>query len=141
MEIRFGFNERTGKIECGIPEKELCLTDYEENFFHTLLKALSKSVDISRIRLEKNSDSYTSICYGTGIAVDFIRFKLTDRTKWMSLSIAEIDYDSNKDNPFFAAQKNKNQRHWKAKLTNIDDFLPYMDLIIHSINEIESCEN
>lgn len=138
MRMHFGFNEKTGEIVCGIPKKELCLTDYEEDFFRTLLDSLSKNVDISKIRLEKNSDSYTSVCYGNGIGVDFIRFKLTNRTKWMSLSIAEVDWDSNKDNPFFAAQKNKNQRHWKAKLTNIDDFLPYVDLIIHSIDEIES---
>lgn len=61
MEIRFGFDERTGKIECGIPGKELCLTDYEENFFHTLLEVLSKSVDISRIRLEKKTVIHTHL--------------------------------------------------------------------------------
>lgn len=114
------------------------MTGYEKEFCRRLLEEISRSVDTDKISLVKNSDSYTSVCYGEGAATDFLRFKLTDRTKWMSLSIAKKDKKENENNPFFAAQKNKNQRHWKAQLINIDDFIPYVDLIINSINEIIS---
>lgn len=137
MKITIGV-DKYGNILPTREEKEVSLTKYEEDFYEVLLGEISKSVDVDEITLVKNSDSYTSVCYGEGVATDFLRFKLTDRTKWMSLSMAQKDKKVNKDNPFFAAQKNKNQRHWKAQLVSIGDFVPYMDLIINSINEIIS---
>jgi len=137
MKIAIGV-DKYGNILPTREEKEVNLTKYEEDFYEVLLGEISKSVDVDKITLVKNSDSYTSVCYGEGAATDFLRFKLTNRTKWVSISMSQRDKKVNKDNPFFAAQKNKNQRHWKAQLVNIDDFVPYMDLIINSINEIIS---
>lgn len=136
MEIHLGFDEEKGIIFGGIPKREVCLTNFEEKFYNILLETLSDEVDISKISLQKNSDSYTSVCYKEGIGADFLRFKLTERTRWMSLSIANEDVDKYRDDLFFAAQKNKNQRHWRANLVNIDSFVPYKQLIVNSINEI-----
>ena len=135
MRIVIGM-DRNGNFIHESGEYEVNLTDYEQKFYETLINCLKNDIDTSKISLEKSSNSYTSVHYGDSVASDFIRFKLTDRTKWMSLSIAQEDRKGNKNNVFFAAQKNKGQRHWKAQLISINDFLPHMDLIINSINEI-----
>ena len=118
-------------------DRKVELNSYERRFFDCLMDALAeKGVDVGKIRIEERSNNYKTICYGNTGNIDFLRFKLTERTKWISLSVSQQDRKTNKENPFFSSQKNKGQRHWKASMKKTDDFLPYIDLIINSINEI-----
>ena len=121
MYIEIGYEIVDGKIQliCGVPDKELVLTELEESALETIYSLLSNDVDLSKMHLEKNADAYTSLFYGE--YNDFLRFKISDRTKWISIRMAPCDRENNLDNPLFVAQKNKKQLHWKSKIDSIDD--------------------
>lgn len=109
---------------------DFSLTPLEVHFFQSLTELLSDSIDISKIRLEKRSDNYTSVIYGENN--NFLRFKLTPKTKWLSINITGDDAKNNIDNPLFAAQKNKKQFHWKASINSIDDLPAFKTFIVNS---------
>lgn len=94
-------------------------------------KALSIINDIldgyGDIRVERHSDNYLSIV--TGERGDFCRLKMTERTKWMSLDLWKSPaYIQNDER--LKSVKNKNQRHWKIILTDINDIRNYADFIV-----------
>ena len=91
---------------------------------------LASRVDLSDLRLDKRSDNYTSLIYGE--YNDFLRFRLSARTKWLSLRLPSDIKASNMDNSLFDAQKNKKQLHWKAKLNSLKDVAIFKDFIIAS---------
>ena len=128
MYIEIGYEIKDGKLYAWshIPKKELNMTDLEESAYNKILNLISESADLSKVHLEKNSDAYTSLVYGK--YNDFVRFKLTERTKWISIRMIPSDRQANKDNPLFADQKNKNQLHWKVKIKNIDEIFSYQTL-------------
>ena len=132
MHIEIGYEIKDGKLHAWshIPKKELNMTDLEENAYNKILNLISDSADLSKVHLEKNSDAYTSLVYGK--YNDFVRFKLTERTKWISIRMIPSDRQANKDNPLFADQKNKNQLHWKVKIKNIDEISSYQKFIINA---------
>ena len=132
MYIEIGYEIKDGKLYAWshIPKKELNMTDLEESAYNKILNLISESADLSKVHLEKNSDAYTSLVYGK--YNDFVRFKLTERTKWISIRMIPSDRQANKDNPLFADQKNKNQLHWKVKIKNIDEIFSYQKFIINA---------
>lgn len=81
--------------------------------------------------LMRRSQSYLSLCQGRN---DFLRIKYTDRARWISIDSwgAELE----EDNELFAAQANKRQRHWKAKLNNIDDIGLFDNYVIKACKTI-----
>lgn len=111
-------------------KRSVCLNDEEQEFIDMVFSFLASSVDISDLRLEKRSDDYTSLIYGE--YNDFLRFRLSTRTKWLSLRLPFDVQVNNMDNPLFDAQKNKKQFHWKAKLNSLEDVASFKDFIIAS---------
>ena len=75
--------------------------------------------------LERRAQAYLSLCEGYN---DFLRIKYTDRARWISIEAYSAGIE--RDNPLFAAQKNKNQRHWKAKLNDITDIDKFDDYVV-----------
>ena len=128
--IEIGFDMESMSITVGPPPKELCLTTDEEKLLEIVMGFLANSVDILMVGVEKRSYDYTSLIYG-GLN-DFFRFKYTSRTKWVSLRLPISIQKENMGNPLFAAQKNKNQLHWKSSLSSLSDLEALKPYIIAS---------
>ena len=92
-------------------ESAFCLSPEEEQLLEIILNFLVDSVDISFIGIEKRSANYTSLVYG-GLN-DFLRFKYSSKSHWISLRLPALIRNDNINNPLFAAQKDKRQLHWK----------------------------
>lgn len=124
------FDAESGTISIDRHEREVCLNSEEKEFIDLVYSYLSPRVDSSLLRLEKRSDNYTTLVYGE--YNDFLRFRLSPRTKWLSLRLPFDVMADNMDNPLFSAQKNKNQLHWKAKFDSIEDVSLFKYFIIAS---------
>lgn len=111
-------------------KQPVCLNDEEQEFIDNVFSFLASSVDISDLRLDKRSDNYTSLIYGE--YNDFLRFRLSAHTKWLSLRLPSDVKADNMNNPLFDAQKNKKQLHWKAKLNSLEDVSSFKEFIIAS---------
>ena len=105
--------------------KELNPTDEESDFLARVLPLLPAA----SVVVERRSDDYLSIVCDNN---DFLRFKLTPRTKWLSLNLPFDVRDQYKESPLFAAQKKKTAIHWKGALLSVSDVDKYKDLIIMS---------
>ena len=77
--------------------------------------------------IEHRSTDYTSLVFCDN---DFFRVKYTDKSKWISIRLAKED--KNPDDPRFAAQKNKGQLHWKAKINDWSDIDKFEDVLINA---------
>lgn len=128
--INIGFDFENQCFVFGADEKKLVLTIEEQQLLEIVMGFLSDNIDISMVGIEKRSNDYTSVVYG-GLN-DFMRFKYTDRTKWVSLRLPFDVAADNMENPLFDAQKNKKQLHWKAKLNSLDDLEALKPYIIAS---------
>ena len=135
MEIKLEFDPNTLKVIQ--PDSDRCveLNELEKEVFDKIIHMISNDVDISKIRLEKRSDAYTSVVFGN--LNDFMRFKFTDKTKWISLRLPREIAKENMDNPLFDAQKNKRQLHWKSKLKSVDEIELLKPFIISSCYECD----
>lgn len=111
-------------------DKELDMSPLEEEFSKIIISLISDSVDASKIRLERRSDAYVSMFYGEHN--DFLRFKLSEKTKWISIRMSKDDQLENIDNPLFSAQKNKKQFHWKSQIMDIEDFSIYKPFLVNA---------
>lgn len=111
------------------------LTKKEKTFIDYLFNILSSSIDMEKLGIIKKSASYTTITYTNKDTHDLIRFKLTDLTMWASVFITKENAILNKDNPVFAAQKNKNQLYWKATLKSPTDCNFLKPFIIDAIKD------
>lgn len=87
-------------------EEEMIATHFEE--------VIHREHPNLAITLERRSNNYLSLCAGSS---DFLRFKYTDRAKWISI----FNYGLSEEDSRFSAQKNKRQVHWKAKIDDISD--------------------
>ena len=103
-------------------QKELNPTDEEDDFLSRLLPLLPQDVIV-----ERRSDDYLSVVCGNN---DFLRFKLTPRTKWLSLNLPRDMRAQYENNPLFAAQNKKTAIHWKATLAGVSDIDKFKDLIV-----------
>lgn len=121
-------------------EREVNLNDQEKLLVSVLFDILEReSCDTSLLRITRKSDSYATICMqGKNYEYDIIRFKYTDRAKWISISMSHEDRLSQVNNPLFVTQKNKNQIMWKASLASMDDCYGLAPYIIHSYSYIST---
>ena len=113
---------KTGNAVRGSWQKELNPTVEEDDFLARLLPLLPRDVVI-----ERRSDDYLSVVCENN---DFLRFKLTPRTKWLSLNLPRDLRKQYESDDLFAAQKKKSAIHWKATITDASDIDKFKDLIV-----------
>lgn len=94
------------------------LSKFEADFVDKIASILQHHPAYSSLVIERRSKDYLGVVIGWN---DFMRFKYSDRAKWVSLDLPKDIADANRDNPIFAAQRNKAQRHWKAYISSLDD--------------------
>lgn len=82
-----------------------------------------KAVD-DPIKFCLRSNSYLTICNESGN--DFCRLKATPRTLWFSLDVSNTGCEGDERLAFV---QNKNQRHWKITLNDIEELEEYADII------------
>ncbi len=126
--ITIGYDFENGKFIFNEP-REVSLNSSEVDFVNIVLGFFPSEI-FSQIRLEKFSENYTSMVYGENN--DFVRFKITDRTKWLSIRLSASDRANNVCNPLFSAQSNKNQLHWKAKISDLSELENFKTFILSS---------
>ncbi len=129
MKITIEFNENGISISDSYL-KEIDLSAEEKEFLKIVTNFLIGKIDSSLINLEKRSNSYTTFVYGE--YNDFLRFKLTSRTKWFSVRINPSLAKKYENDSRFSDQTNKKQLHWKVKINSSSDVLNYQDVIIES---------
>lgn len=129
MSFIFGFDQSSQKLTFQEVLRSVELTPLEQDAVNAILSFFPTD-QLSQIHLEKRSDSYTSMVHGE--RNDFLRFKLTDRTKWISVRLTPSDADANISNPLFAAQSNKNMAHWKAKISKVSDISQFKTFILNA---------
>lgn len=112
-------------------EKELNPSADECEFLSRVLSFLPVTVSVER----RSNDYISVICENN----DFLRFKLSPRTKWLSLNLPSELRPDYIESPLFAAQKKKNVVHWKATLSAVSDVDAYKDLIISSCRSVPEC--
>lgn len=106
------------------------LNDYEKNAIQLIEKVISEYDCKSQLRVEQRSKDYLSVSNSLN-EIDFLRLKVSARTKWISISIWGCD-ESVQNDSRFSHIKNKNQRHWKIPLESVNDIVKYHDIIIAS---------
>lgn len=112
------------------------MNDENKLFFDEIIKILQKNnVDTSTVKLMNKSEDYITLVNLK--EYDILRFKLTDRTKWVTIMIPYKDRKKEIDNSLFKDQKNKKQIYWKAKLNSYMDINKYEQFIINAYNEIQ----
>lgn len=79
--------------------------------------------------VESRTNSYKSL---TLFDDDFLRFKFTDRTAWVSIAMWTVDIARFLSDPRFSVVENKNQRHWKFPLISLESLYALEDVIIRS---------
>ena len=95
-------------------------------------------LDFNKIHLERRSDNYLSLVIGEHY--DFCRIKVTARTTWFSLDLLGCVSKLSNDVKL-SDVKNKNQRHWKIPLNEVDDLINYSDYVIMSFKDSEFHSN
>lgn len=95
----------------------------------TFIKFVFSLFPVNSVSVDKRSNNYLSIIFQNN---DFLRFKLTSNTKWISLDLPYELRPKYINSPLFAAQSKKTVRHWKAKLNTVSDMEKYKELIIAS---------
>ncbi len=111
-------------------EKELNMSPLEREASEVFISLICDSVDCSKVRIERKSDSYISMIYGE--YNDFLRFKISKNTKWLSIRLCKEDSINNINNPLFEAQTNKKQLHWKSKFSSLADLPKYKSFLVNS---------
>jgi len=99
-------------------EKEMLVAEH----FTSVINAAKPDVVVT---LERRSDNYLSLCLKEN---DFLRFKYTDRTKWLSIDTTYLNLEE--DDERFVVQKNKRQRHWKAMIEDISMLSAFDELAV-----------
>lgn len=88
---------------------------------------------IENLKIEKKSDSYTTLCFNGS---DVVRITFNSRSNFINLALSSEDKERNRNNEMFDLQKNKNQLFWK---TNYDEnkLDVYVEFINNYIEEIK----
>lgn len=127
MPIKIGVDE-SGNVfvdntDCG--ERAICETDLEAAAIE-IVSNIVFSHSGKKVGVERRSDSYISLLCEDGR--DFLRVKLTERTKWFSIDswfLSDEDKNDNRLSDYCGCKS----RHWKIKLSNVADLAKYEDLI------------
>lgn len=113
-------------------DKELNATREELQVAQHFIEIIRNRKPGVPVALERRADNYLSLCSGVN---DFLRLKYTDRARWVSIDAEPAGLSA--DDPRFAAQKNKNQRHWKASLRDLSDLAGFDDAVVAACQYIE----
>ncbi|MBP5298664.1 MAG: hypothetical protein J6Z09_05910 [Lachnospiraceae bacterium] len=108
-------------------EKELEINKDESRIAEHFILYIINMDPAADIILEQRSSNYISMCTKD---YDFLRFKYTDRAKWISIDVTDLDVSA--DDPRFTAQANKNQRFWKANIKSVGDLCSFDSLVYDS---------
>ncbi|MCM1217223.1 MAG: hypothetical protein NC548_22210 [Lachnospiraceae bacterium] len=128
--ISFSFDAKTKSVLIdSVLDKELNINDDEKNIVQIILSFITPPEISESIFLERRSDNYISMFCGKN---DFLRFKYSERAKWISLRLPRDLAKNNIENPLFSAQSNKKQQHWRANIKCFDDLYLLKDFIIAS---------
>ena len=121
--IVFGIDENGNYYSRSQFQKELNANENEMKIAEHFI-----SVSGNKITLERRADNYLSLCNGQD---DLIRFKFTDRSKWISVDAWTSKLPENDIR--FSAHKNKKQRFWKADIRSLDDISMFDDIVARLI--------
>ena len=115
------------------------LTNEENLFYKELINILkSANINTNKIKLMKKAQNYITLVDDRNY--DILRFKLTQKTKWVSIYMTPENHFNEKNNPIFDAQKNKGQLFWKSKIKNYKDTNKLKLFIIDSVKYVLSME-
>ena len=123
--IRVGLDENGKLYVCSQFDKELNANDDELLIAEHFVAVITAVKPDAIIELDRRSDNYLSLCFGEN---DFLRFKYSERARWLSIDTTYLDLSE--DDPRFAAQKNKKQRHWKATIEDMSALVNFDGLVI-----------
>lgn len=113
---------------------ELNPTDFELAFIERI-KEICSGLEL---RFERRSQNYLSAICGQN---DFLRFKLTEKTKWFSVFVFYKKRAEYINSPLFAQQDKKERlNHWKVKINTFEDIEPYEEVIRISCQNNEVAE-
>lgn len=105
----------------------IVLTDFEKEATDIIIDIMNKSkMNPEHLKLERRTDNYLS--YILPEDYDFLRIKVTNRTKWFSIDSWKT-FDTTSNDSRFNSVENRSIRHWKFKLNNINDLYSFSDLI------------
>ena len=122
--MRLGFKD--GKLIIGNEPKKMVQEEID------CLNKIIAMFPNKTFSIEKNSDDYTTLKYKD---YDLVRVKIGANSQWLSCFIIDKDIKTKYiNNKLFEIQKNKNQLHWKSKLSDIED---YKEIIEKHINFID----
>lgn len=124
-QIIIGFND----INIGQEDRAIGHNDEEEACQFFIDELVKRGKELSRFKIEHRSSDYTSLVFDLD---DFIRIKITDNVKWISLSLSMEDQQKFMNDPLFASQSNKQVRHWRSDFQSFDDLEKYVDLAEHA---------
>lgn len=111
--------------------KDAELTEYEEEAIEIIKSVFEKeNVSFDRISFRRRSVSYLSFIIDNENYKDFCRIKVGSRSVWVSLDMWNEKREELEKDVRFSNVTNKNQRHWKVNLNNIDDFESISELIL-----------
>ena len=120
-------------------ERDINLNDDEKSFVAIIFDMLKDNVDVSKLRVTRKSDNYATIeVQKSDYFFDLIRFKYTERTKWISILLCNNDREKYSGDPLFEAQKKKTQFHWKSKMNSLNDLYKYKELLVNAYNALIS---
>lgn len=121
-------------------EREFDLTEEETHLSDLVLEVIDSSDEIlDPVEVVCKSSSYTTILVRGDICdFDLMRFKFTDRTAWVSVPISKEDAEEYRHDPCFAAQRNKNQRLWKATIESPEEALQYVPFALRAFEEFKT---
>lgn len=110
--------------------KDLNPTELEEEFM-ALIESICQD---ERLHFERRSVNYISAIIGYN---DFLYFKLTDKTKWFKLRVANYLRNEYIDSPLFPEDKEKKKKvlMWKVNISDLKEIDAYKQVIKESCRE------
>jgi DNA polymerase-3 subunit epsilon len=118
-------DSESGSVPSYTSDPSLRLSPEEERIVGYVLDLIKKNKPGFSVSVERRSSDYVSVCLGYN---DFLRLKYTSRAKW--LSIDAWGAGLNDTDPLYDLQTNKNQRHWKASLSSVNDISKFDSAIL-----------
>lgn len=115
--------------------RDLDLTDEEQQIAEAAIAAFEDAIANDDVLVVRKSDSYATIIVRGAYDFDLMRFKYNARAKWAAVPMTNSSSKAQRDNPLFAAQKNKNQLVWKAAIELPTDALQLVPFAIESFYE------
>ena len=115
--------------------RDLNLTESEMQLVEVVIPAFQELIKDDDVAVVRKSDSYATIIVRGAYDYDLMRFKYNARAKWAAVPMTNSSSKAQRDNPLFAAQKNKNQLVWKAAIEQPIDALQFVPFAVESFYE------